>query len=73
MATGDSGPPGTDLDQTRDQVLDGPGADIAVLNCLYGVQPIHNEDWAVAMTVALNDRQSSTWFAAEPARVAEPM
>jgi predicted TIM-barrel fold metal-dependent hydrolase len=47
------------------EVLDRAGADHAILNCLYGVQPIHNEDWAVAMARALNDWQAERWLAAD--------
>lgn len=64
-ARGD-GPAGSDLEVVRDQVLDTPGADLAILNCLYAVQPIHNEDWAVAMARALNDWQAAYWLDADP-------
>ena len=62
--TGD-GPPGSDPAVVAGHVFDGT-VDHAVLNCLYGVQPIHNEDWAVAMTRALNDWQAEHWLAADP-------
>lgn len=55
------GEPGSDPAVLAAHVLD-TGADIAILNCLYGVQPIHNEDWASAMVAALNDWQAATWL-----------
>ena len=58
--------PGSDPDLLRAQVLDGPGAEQALLNCLYAVQPIHNEDWAVAMAAAVNDWLAATWLDADP-------
>lgn len=60
------GETGADPQRMVAQVLDGPGTEFAVLNCLYGVQPIHNEDWALAMTSALNDWQAARWLAADP-------
>ncbi|MHA6795470.1 amidohydrolase family protein [Pseudonocardia bannensis] len=62
---GGPGPAGSDPDLVRAQVLD-RGADLAILNCLYAVQPIHNEDWAAAMASALNDWQAQRWLAADP-------
>jgi predicted TIM-barrel fold metal-dependent hydrolase len=44
----------------------GDGAGIAILNCLYAVQAIHNEDWAVAMASALNDWTAAEWLSADP-------
>jgi hypothetical protein len=57
--------PGADPELVRAQVLE-RGVDVAILNCLYAVQPIHNEDWAVAMASALNDWQAQRWLAADP-------
>lgn len=56
--------PGSDPETTSKHILNGP-ADIAVLNCLYGIQPIQNEDWAVAMASALNDWQAARWLTAD--------
>lgn len=58
-------PPGSDPAVVTSRVLDRAGADLAILNCLYAVQPIHNEDWAVAMAGALNDWQAWRWLAAD--------
>lgn len=60
-----TGPPGSDPQTLRAHVLDAPGAEVAILNCLYGIQPIHNEDWAVAMAAALNDWQADRWLDAD--------
>lgn len=60
------GPPGSDPGTLQTQVLDEAGASHAILNCLYAVQPIHNEDWAVAMAPALNDWQATRWLDADP-------
>jgi len=50
----------------RQQLLDPWDVQYAVLNCLYGVQLIHNEDWAAAMAQALNDWQTVEWLEKEP-------
>jgi len=42
------------------QVLDRWGASVAILNCLYGIQLVFNEDMAAAFARALN-----SWIAAE--------
>lgn len=63
----DSGdPPGSDLAVMRRQVLEERDAQYAVLNCLYGVQLTHNEDWAAAMARAVNDWQIAEWLDKEP-------
>ncbi|WP_214367556.1 amidohydrolase family protein [Pseudonocardia sp. H11422] len=64
----DGRPAASDPEVVRSQVLDAgsEGADLAILNCLYAVQPIRNEDWAVAMASALNDWQARRWLAADP-------
>jgi uncharacterized protein len=58
------GEPGSDPAELGAHVF-GSGADVAILNCLYGVQAIHNEDWAAAMVSALNDWQAATWLTAD--------
>lgn len=60
------GPPGSDLDILRSQLLDPWGVRYAVLNCLYGVQLIHNDDWAAAMARATNDWLAAEWLEKEP-------
>ncbi|HZZ48180.1 MAG TPA: amidohydrolase family protein [Pseudonocardia sp.] len=60
----EASPPGSDPEVTARHVLDRQ-TDVAVLNCLYAVQPIQNEDWAAAMVSALNDWQAARWLAAD--------
>jgi uncharacterized protein len=59
-------PPGCDPDVVLTQAVDDPGVELAILNCLYAVQAIHNEDWATAMASAVNDWQADVWLAADP-------
>lgn len=54
------GRPGSDLATLRTHVLDGFGSQIAILNCLYGIEGLGNEFLAAALARALND-----WIAAE--------
>lgn len=58
--------PGSDANLVRQHVLDDNRADHAILNCLYGIQIISNEDWAVAMARAVNDWQSDVWLSVDP-------
>lgn len=60
------GPPGSDLDLLRTQLLDPWRIRIAVTHCIYGIDGIHNPDWAVAMARAVNDWQRAEWLAVEP-------
>lgn len=57
------GPPGSNFAVLQSQVLDGPGSRRAILNCLYGVQQVHNEYWAIAMASAVNDWMVDEWLA----------
>jgi hypothetical protein len=59
------GPPGSDLETLRQQVLD-EGVEIGVLNCLYAVDSIHNPDSAMALARAVNDWQAAEWLEREP-------
>ncbi len=56
------GPPGSDLGLLKEQLLEPWGVRYAILNCLYGIQIIHNEDWAAAMARAVNDWQIAEWL-----------
>ena len=47
-------------------VFDGLGADLAILNPLYGVQLVLNEDMARAFTRALNDWVKAEWLDRDP-------
>jgi predicted TIM-barrel fold metal-dependent hydrolase len=60
------GPPGSDPALLRAQLLDPWRTRIAITHCVYGVDGIHNPDWAVAMASALNDWQREAWLAGEP-------
>ena len=60
------GPPGSDPDLLRTQLLDPWRTRIAITHCIYGVDGIHNADWAVAMARAVNDWQHAEWLAGEP-------
>jgi len=66
-AVSDSGnPPGSDLDLLRKLALDPWNVKYAILNCLYGIQMIHNEDLAVVMARAVNDWIIAEWLDKEP-------
>jgi len=65
-APASGGPPGSDLDLLREQLLDPWDIEYAILNCLYGVQLIHSEDWAAAMARAVNDWQVAEWLEKDP-------
>ncbi len=56
------GGPGSDLELLRRQILDPWDVRHAILNCVYGIQPIRNEDWAAAMARAVNDWQVAEWL-----------
>ena len=52
---GQNGYAATSVTELSAQVLDHWGASLAILNCLYGVQLVYNEDMARAFHRALND------------------
>lgn len=56
------GPPGSDLATTRAQLLDPWDLDVAVLNCTYGVESVHNDDFAAALARAINRWQLEEWL-----------
>ena len=62
----DDGPPGSDPELLRAQLLDPWRTDVAVTHCIYGIDGIHNPDWATAMARAVNDWQHAEWLTAEP-------
>lgn len=51
-----------DADTVGAYVFDGSGATVAVLNCTYGVDSLHNPDQAVALARAVNDWQIGEWL-----------
>lgn len=58
--------PGTSVEAIRDQLLDPLGVEIAVLNCVYAVDSIHNPDTAAAISAAVNDWQQKEWLDRDP-------
>lgn len=61
-----SGPPGSDLALLREQVLDLPGIESAVLQCAYAIESIRNPDGAAAAAAAVNDWLVAEWLEPEP-------
>ena len=59
-------PAGSRLDLLREQVLDPLGVDVAILNCLYAIDSLHNPEAAVAFASAVNDWQIAEWLDKEP-------
>lgn len=58
--------PGTSAAAVAEQLLDPLGTEIAILNCVYAVESIHNPDTAAAMSSAVNDWQTAEWLDADP-------
>ena len=58
--------PASDLATVQRQLLDGFGAEIAIANCLYGVQLLYSEDMAAAFARALNTWMAREWLDREP-------
>lgn len=58
--------PGTTVEAVRDQLLDPLEIEIAVLNCVYATDSIHNPDSAVAISAAVNDWQRAEWLDRDP-------
>ena len=63
---GADGRAGTDPALLADQVCDRWGASHAILNCIYGVQLVLNEDMATAFARALNDWVAKEWLDRDP-------
>jgi uncharacterized protein len=62
----DRAPAGSDLGLLQRQVLDEPGVDFAILNCLYAIDSLHNPDAAIALASAVNDWQQAEWLERDP-------
>ena len=58
----DDAPAGSSLAILREQVLDRPGLQYGILNCLYAVDSLHNPDAAAALASAVNDWQIAEWL-----------
>lgn len=54
------------VEQVREHVLDRWGVGTAILNCLYGVQLLHDEHMAAAFAKAVNAWIAAEWLDAEP-------
>lgn len=60
------GKPAATLDQVQSELLDPFGVDIAILNCLYGVQLPFSEDMGAAYARAVNDWIAKEWLDRDP-------
>ena len=60
------GKPAGTLDQLRSQLLDPYDLEIAILNCLYGVQLPFSEDMGAAYARAVNDWIKTEWLDRDP-------
>src|SRR5215471_3838913 len=60
------GPAGASAADVASQVFDRFGADAAILNCLYGIQLVFNEDMAIAFARALNNWIVKEWLDRDP-------
>ena len=63
---GDAGEPASTLDMLRSHALDRWSIDVAICNCLYGVQLLFSEDMAAAFAKAVNDWVAKEWLDREP-------
>ena len=54
------------VERLRTDVLDHWGASLAILNCIYGVQLVMNEDMAKAFARAVNDWVAKEWLDRDP-------
>lgn len=59
---GKNGKAATDVAEAGRQIFDRWNASLAILNCLYGVQLVLNEDMAAAFARALNDFIAEQWL-----------
>ncbi len=60
------GSAGSSLDLLRAQLLDPLGIEIAIANCLYAIDSLHNPEAAVAFARATNDWLIAEWLDKEP-------
>ncbi len=59
---GKAGEPPNTLDKLRTHALDRWNIDVAICNCLYGVQLLFSEDMAAAFAKAVNDWVAHEWL-----------
>ncbi|WP_205347016.1 amidohydrolase family protein [Pseudonocardia broussonetiae] len=60
------GPPGSDLEFMRAQLLDAYGVDVAVLNCLYRASEQRYDAYGAALAAAVHDWQVEHWLERDP-------
>jgi uncharacterized protein len=60
------GPPGSDLETVRVQVLETWRPECAIINCTYAVQSVRNPDAAAALATAVNEWLIEHWLEKEP-------
>lgn len=65
-STPPDGPAGSSLALLRSQVLDPLAVDVAIVNCLYAIDSLHNPEAATAFARAVNDWLIAEWLGAEP-------
>jgi uncharacterized protein len=58
--------PVTEVGQLSSQALDGLGSQLAICNCLYGVQSVYDENFAAALASAVNSWIQKEWLDREP-------
>ena len=58
--------PGSDIAQTRAEVLDAWGTEYGILTCAYAVESVRNPFAAAALAAAVNDWQLREWLDREP-------
>jgi hypothetical protein len=63
---GKNGLAATKVADVQAHVFDRWGADVAILNCLYGIQLVFNEDMAAAFARALNQWIAREWLDRDP-------
>jgi uncharacterized protein len=63
---GKAGEPPNTLEALRIHALDRWNIDVAICNCLYGVQLLFSEDMAAAFAKAVNDWLAAEWLDREP-------
>lgn len=58
----EDGPPGSSLALLREQLLDPLGVEVAILNCTYAIDSLHNPEAAVDFARATNDWLIAEWL-----------
>jgi predicted TIM-barrel fold metal-dependent hydrolase len=58
----DAKAPGAALATLQGQLLDATGVEVAILQCSYGIESLHNPDAAIAFASAVNDWLIAEWL-----------